>query len=141
MIDQCQLTALEHHILTYCDQNKIFGVLRITLKDSIIYQKNIGLANIRENRPFTDRSMFTLYSLSKPFCVIGLLKLKDRGLVDIDVHPSVYVPEAKGFDERVTIRHMLHHISGLPDFEQNADFEKNTRRDMPALFVNIYFIL
>jgi CubicO group peptidase (beta-lactamase class C family) len=66
--------------------------------------------------------MFTFYSLSKPFCVIGLMKLKDKGLVDIDAHPSRYVPEMKGFDKRVTIKQMLHHISGLPDFEQNTDF-------------------
>lgn len=64
--------------------------------------------------------------MTKPFCAIGLLKLKDKGLVDINSHPSRYVPEALGFDSRVTIRQMLNHISGLPDFvavlPESSDF-------------------
>ena len=122
MIHQIQTSDLEKRILSYCNQNNIFGVLRITLKDQIIYNQSIGLANIEKGTPFTKSSMFTFSSLSKPFCVMGLMKLKDKGLIDIDAHPSRYVTEMKGFDKRVTIRQMLHHISGLPDFEQNTDF-------------------
>ena len=98
------------------------GILRVTLKDVTLYERYMGFANKGQQRPFTKDSMFNFYSLSKPFLALGLMKLKEKGLVDIDVHPSVYVPEAKGFDPRVTIRHMLHHVSGLPDFIQTADF-------------------
>ena len=122
MLTEIDYQALDKSITDYCEEHKIFGVLRITLRDKILFRKNIGYDNLKEKKSFTDDSMFTLYSLSKPFCVIGLLRLKDLGLVDINAHPSVYVPEAKGFDERVTIRQMLHHISGLPDFERNEEF-------------------
>lgn len=121
-ISKSNLEYLDERISAYCERNSIMGSLRITLQGEIIFEKNIGLANIEKNIPFSRDSVFTLYSLSKPFCVLGLLKLVDRGLVDLDLHPSVYIPEAKGFDERVTIRHALHHISGLPDFEQSVGF-------------------
>ena len=52
--------------------------------------------DMEQKIPFTKDSVFTLYSLSKPFCAIGLLILKDRGLVDIDQHPGKYLPEAAG---------------------------------------------
>lgn len=113
---------LHQQIKEYCESNHISGMLRITIRDEVVYRQSMGFADWEKEIPFGEASMFTLYSLSKPFCAIGLLKLKDTGLVDLDVHPAKYVPEALGFDERVTVRHLLHHISGLPDFEQNKDF-------------------
>ena len=113
---------LHQQIKEYCEANHISGMLRITIRDEVVYRQSMGFADWENQVPFGEESMFTLYSLSKPFCAIGLLKLKDAGLVDLDVHPAKYVPEALGFDERVTVRHLLHHISGLPDFEQNKDF-------------------
>ena len=55
---------------------------------------------------------------------MGLLLLADQGLVDLEQHPGAYVPEARGFDERVTIRQMLHHVSGLPEFLMLSDFKE-----------------
>ncbi len=115
---------LEKQIIEYCEKNYIQGVFRITVGDKVRLDTKIGFADIENKIDFTDDSMFSLYSLSKPFCAIGLLKLKDNGLINIDCHPFLYVPEAKGFDERVTIRHLLHHVSGLPDFEQNNEFKE-----------------
>lgn len=117
------LSELDKQISNYCAYNNIFGALRITLRDKIFFQKSFGYADIEKKIQFTKRSMFTFYSLSKPFCVMGLMKLKDKGLVDIDTHPKTYVPEANGFDERVTVRHLLHHVSGLPDFYLNQEFK------------------
>ena len=116
--------ALDARLRAYCEENKIFGVLRVTQNDRVLYRGQFGYANLKDRTPFTEKSMFSFYSLSKPFCVTGLLKLKDRGLVDLDAHPGVYVPEARGFDGRVTIRQMLRHVSGLPDFLLNEDFAK-----------------
>lgn len=114
--------TLREKLSAYCEENRIFGVLRVTHRDRIVWQQSFGYADIQTKEPFDSTSMFTFYSLSKPFCAIGLLRLKDRGLVDLDTHPGVYVPEAAAFDSRVTIRHMLHHLSGLPDFGLIADF-------------------
>ena len=114
---------LDRFIDEYYKTNKNSGYLRITLKDEIIYERGIGFSNAENRVEFSKDSKFTLYSLSKPFCAIGLLKLRDKGLIDIDLHPSVYLPEAKGFDERVTIRQLLHHTSGVPDFVQTAEFQ------------------
>lgn len=109
---------------SYYKANKNSGILRITVEDEIIYEKFMGYADIENKTKFSKKSIFTLYSLSKPFCAIGLLKLKDKKLIDIDRHPGDYLPEAKGFDETVTIRHLLNHTSGIPDFEQNTDFRQ-----------------
>lgn len=114
----------EQKIATYCEAHHIWGVLRVTWKGKVVHEQKMGFADYKHGMPFTENSMFTLYSLSKPFCAIGLMKLRDMGLVDLDAHPGRYIPEAAGFDSRVTVRQLLHHTSGLPDFEQIEEFAK-----------------
>lgn len=116
----------------YCEKHQIFGSLRVTQRDRIVYRHTMGYAVLEDETPFSDDSMFTLYSLSKPFCAIGTLRLAERGLLDLDSHPSRYLPEAAGFDPRVTLRHMLHHVSGLPDFYLCNDFHEPYPIDDPA---------
>ena len=116
------LAQMDEKIIRYCEKNHIFGMLRVSVGDRVVYERNLGFSDRKSKLPFTADSMFTLYSLSKPFCAIGLLKLKDRGAVDIDSHPSRYVPEAAGLDPDVTVRHLLNHTSGIPDFEQTTEF-------------------
>ena len=116
------------------------GMLRITEKDKVIFERNIGYANFKTKEEFTKSSMFTLYSLSKPFCAIGLMKLYDRGLLDIEDHPGKYLKEAAGFHKDLKIYQLLNHTSGIPDFVQTTDFfkeygasGKSERELLPAL--------
>lgn len=106
----------------FCIDKAISGVVRVTYKDSILCEYSVGYSDYEKKTEFDKNSMFTFYSLSKPFCAIGLMKLVEKGLVDLEAHPSLYVCEANNFDSRVKIKHLLHHVSGLPDFEQNKDF-------------------
>lgn len=98
------------------------GAIRITCNDKMIYQHFLGKADFEDSIPLDEHSVFSLYSLSKPFCAIGFLKLYDKGQIELDAHPGVYLPEMRAFDGRVTLRHMLHHVSGLPDFLQTKEF-------------------
>lgn len=68
-------------------------------------------------------AMFLLGSISKPICVAALMTLYDRGDFRLDDRLSKFLPEFRGDQrERVTIRHLLTHVSGLPDqvAENNA---------------------
>ncbi len=116
------IDTLDARIADYARETHYMGMLRVTVGDRIVYRRSDGMADLAAGTPFGEDTMFSFYSLSKPFCAIGLLKLCDRGLVSPDAHPGVYVPEAKAFDPRVTLRQMLHHTSGLPDFEQIPEF-------------------
>ncbi len=113
------MEKLRERIAAYCEENHISGMLRITLKDRVLLEAAFGYADHVAKIPFCAQSMFSLYSLSKPFCAIGLLKLCDAGSVDLDAHPACYLPELKGLDARVTLRCLLHHVSGLFDPEQD----------------------
>lgn len=115
----------------YTAETRISGVLRVTRKDEVLYEKQIGMADKEKKIPFTSQSLFTIYSLSKPFCALGLMKLAEGNLINIDCHPKQYLPEATGLDSRVTIRHMLHHNSGLPDFMLTEGFQGRYQTGYP----------
>ena len=61
-------------------------------------------------------SMFLLGSISKPVCVTALMTLFDQHLFQLDDRLREFIPEFTG-DGRddITIRHLLTHVSGLPD--------------------------
>lgn len=121
---------LNYLIDKYVNEAGFSGVIRVTLKDEIIFERSIGYADIDKKLPFSDSSAFTLYSLSKPFCAIGLMLLCDKGLVDLDSHPSRYLPEAAGFHKDMKIRHMLDHSSGAPDPTLTVEFFEKHRNDV-----------
>lgn len=115
---------IDSFIKAYTAQNGNSGYLRLTVQDEVVLERGIGYADREREIPFDRKSVFTLYSLSKPFCALGLMKLVDRGLVKLSAHPGSYVPEAAGFHKDVTVEQLLRHTGGVPDFVQTAKFHQ-----------------
>ncbi|CAN5694170.1 hypothetical protein BH23PLA1_BH23PLA1_12750 [soil metagenome] len=64
----------------------------------------------------TPDAMFLLGSISKPITVAALLTLHDQGRFSLDDPAQKYLPEFHGEGrDRITIRQLLTHVSGLPD--------------------------
>lgn len=72
-------------------------------------------------------SSFLLGSISKPIAVTALMTLFDQGKFELDDAVKKYIPEFAGnTKDRVTIRHLLTHVSGLPDqVPENAILRKS----------------
>jgi len=70
---------------------------------------------------------FLLGSITKPIAVAAVMTLFDQGKFGLDDLVKTYVPEFKGDrKDRVTIRHLLTHVSGLPDqLPENAELRRN----------------
>ncbi len=71
-------------------------------------------------------AMFLLGSISKPIVVTALMTLFDRGEFKLDDLLKKFVPHFKGGDrDRVTMQHLLTHVSGLPDqLPQNDELRR-----------------
>ncbi len=87
--------------------------------DEIVYHKACGfLRKIPALVPMKPGAYFDLASLTKMVCTTtSVMMLVDRGLVRLDAPAWSYIPEfgCKG-KERITVRHLLTHTSGLPAF-------------------------
>ncbi len=108
-------------------QGKLPGcVVAIGREDGIVYQKAFGLRALLPSREaMTLDTIFDLASLTKPIATAtAIMVLSDRGKVGLDERVSRYVPEFHGHGkDRITVRQLLTHVSGLPAETPLADFE------------------
>jgi len=102
--------------------------------DSVVLLAAVGHYGADDKRPVTTETIYDLASLTK---VIGLttaaMMLVDQGKLDLDAPVQRYVPAFQGADkERVLIRHLLTHSSGMPAWRP-LYAEANTREEALAL--------
>lgn len=81
----------------------------------IIYKHGYGMANLNDDVPITPATVFHVASMSKQFTAASILLLAQQGKLSLDDDIHKYVPELPEFGERITLRHLLHHTSGLRD--------------------------
>ncbi|MCX6014900.1 MAG: serine hydrolase [Chloroflexales bacterium] len=93
------------------------GGVVIVLKDGqIIHQAAYGLANLKTKTPLTVDHIFHLASMGKPMTALCIMRLAEQGKLSYDDPISKYIPEISQFGDTFTIRQVLHHTSGLPDY-------------------------
>lgn len=94
---------------------QINGGVLIAENGNAIYKKFFGFADIENKIPNTNSTEFTLASVSKIFTSTAILQLRDKGKLHIDDHFKKYFSDFPYPD--ITIRNLLSHTSGLPDYE------------------------
>src|SRR5260370_19316787 len=81
----------------------------------IVYKRGYGMANLNDDVPITPATVFHVASMSKQFTAASIILLAQQGKLSLDDDVHKYIPELPDFGERITIRHLLHHTSGLRD--------------------------
>lgn len=72
-----------------------------------------GLADLERGVPITPSTRFNLGSVSKHFTVFAVLLLEQEGRLSVDDDVRRHVPELNDFGPTITLRHLMHHTSGL----------------------------
>jgi len=80
-----------------------------------IYERGYGMANLEYGIPITPRSVFHVASVSKQFTAMAVELLVNEGKVSWDDDIRTYVPEVPDFGTPITLRHLVHHVSGIRD--------------------------
>src|SRR5881409_259273 len=107
--------------------NQGASAVAIALVDDkrIIWSQGFGLADRDTGQMPTHSTMFGIGSVSKMFATIAVMKLVDRGVVDLDTPLVTYLPAfrmASSGYENITVRMLLNHSSGFPGTDyRNAD--------------------
>ena len=89
--------------------------LAILYRGEVIYKKGYGMANLEYDIPITPQTIFHVASVSKQFTAMAVTLLAQSGGLGLDDEVRKYIPELPDFGSRITIRHLLHHTSGLRD--------------------------
>jgi CubicO group peptidase (beta-lactamase class C family) len=81
----------------------------------IVYKRGYGMADLDHNIPIGPVSIFHVASISKQFTAAAIVLLAQEGKLSLDDEARKYIPELPDFGEPITIRHLIHHTSGLRD--------------------------
>lgn len=82
----------------------------------LIFVKGYGQADIENNVPVTPDSAFRIASVTKQYTAALIMKLVESGKVKLDEAVSTYLPDTPEQFKNVTIRQLLSHTGGVPDF-------------------------
>jgi CubicO group peptidase (beta-lactamase class C family) len=81
----------------------------------IVYKHGYGMANLNDDVTITPETVFHVASMSKQFVDAAIVLLAQQGKLSLDDDVHKYIPELPDFGQRITIRHLVHHTSGLRD--------------------------
>ncbi|UWZ82973.1 serine hydrolase domain-containing protein [Occallatibacter riparius] len=81
----------------------------------IIYEHGYGMSNLNDDVTITPSTVFHVASMSKQFTAASIILLAQQGKLSLDDDIHKYIPELPDFGERITLRHLMHHTSGLRD--------------------------
>ena len=82
-----------------------------------VHKAGYGMASLELDVVLDADSVFRIASVSKQFTATAVLLMADDGLIDLDEDIRTYLPELVDYGTAVSIRSMLGHVSGIPDYE------------------------
>ncbi len=85
----------------------------VLLDGRVIFRKGYGLANLERKAPVTPSTSFNLCSMSKQFTAACIVLLEREGKLSLDEDIHRYLPDLPDYGHKVTVRHLLHHTSGI----------------------------
>lgn len=93
------------------------GCALAVIKDTkIVYQRGYGMADLEHDVPITPGTVFYIGSTSKQFTAFSMLLLDSQHKLSLDENVRNYIPELPDYGTPITLREMLHHTSGLRDY-------------------------
>jgi CubicO group peptidase (beta-lactamase class C family) len=85
-------------------------------KGQLRLARGYGMASLDHGEPLDARSIFRTASVSKQFSAAVVLLLESEGFLSLDDDIRLHIPEMRDPGAKVTVRHLVHHTSGLRDY-------------------------
>jgi CubicO group peptidase (beta-lactamase class C family) len=110
-----QIQKVDSLVISWNNPTTPGGVVGLMNNGKLLYLKAFGLASLDYDIHNTDSTLFNIGSVSKQFTAMGIVKLNLEGKLSLDADIRMYLSELPDFGYKITIKHLLHHTSGLRD--------------------------
>lgn len=110
--------AVDAVLAPYLANQSFSGVVLIAKDGNLLYNRATGFREFASRTPLKKNDLFELASVSKQFTAMVIMLLQERGLLQFDdpVEKYLSIPY-----KNISIRHLLTHTSGLPDYQAIMD--------------------
>ncbi|HAF29740.1 MAG TPA: serine hydrolase [Bacteroidales bacterium] len=122
------------------------GNVLVAYKGNCIYNESFGYADMSRRTKLEKDDIFQLASVSKQFTAMAVMILKEKNLLNYDDSVTKFIPEFPY--PRITIRMLLNHTSGLPNYywlvehhwhEKKSPVNEDIIKMLAAHKLNLYF--
>ncbi|MBP6023342.1 serine hydrolase domain-containing protein [Ferruginibacter sp.] len=142
-VAQSKKSKLDEIMKAYHNYNMFDGSVLVAEQGKVIYKAAFGLANREWNIPNATDTKFMIGSVSKPITAMLMLIQVQKGLIGLDKTIADYLPQFVGKPAaKVTIKQLLSHSSGMPNYDITKDFfprisrQNYTREDYVKLYMD-----
>jgi len=114
-----QSAAIADLFADFVDEETPGAAVLVSREGQLVYRGSFGLANLDDGAPITPEMSFHLGSVGKQFTALAIMLLAEQGELDFDDPIGEYLPELP-WGKRITIRQVLNHTSGVPDYDTST---------------------
>ncbi|WED43366.1 serine hydrolase [Legionella cardiaca] len=119
--------AIDDLIIQYMEENHIPGMsLAIVQAPYITRVVGYGFADLDKKRLVSTRTLFHVGQLTNAFTAVAIMQLKEEGKIELDDFIADYLPHLPATWQAITIRQLITHTSGIPDYSECKDFSHST---------------
>jgi CubicO group peptidase (beta-lactamase class C family) len=107
------------------------GAAVLVMKDGqVVLRKGYGMAHLELGVPIQPDHVFVIGSITKQFTATAILMLQERGKLSVDDEVTKYLPDYPTHGQKITIDHLLTHVSGIPSYTNLIEWFPQARKDM-----------
>jgi len=108
------------------------AAVAVIREGEVLYKKGFGCADLEHGIPITSGTVFDIAPVSKQFAGMAVAMLVEDGKVSLDDDIGKHLPEVPDFGHTITVRHLVHHTSGLRDWPGTLAFGGRRFEDVIA---------
>jgi D-alanyl-D-alanine carboxypeptidase len=132
------LVEMDRRIEAELTSQNIPGVVvGVASRGRLLHVGTYGLADVELRVPVTDSTVFEIGSISKQFAAAAALLLVEEGRLDLDDPIHEHLADLPGEWLGVTVRQLLNHTSGIPDYEEIQTYEAYRFRFTPEQIIRV----
>jgi CubicO group peptidase (beta-lactamase class C family) len=128
---------LDRYVRAFVERHRIpSAAIAIVRNEQVVKVGAYGQASLELNSPAGPQTVYEIGSITKQFTAEVVLMLVADGKIDLDAPIARYLPNLPAQWQPITVRHLLTHTSGLPDWESLGllDFH---REYTPSEFIQL----
>ncbi len=127
--NEITVADMDNYLKAQMDSLNVKGISIAVINDAkVVYHRAFGIANIYSLDTVNDQSLFEAASVSKPIFAYFVMKLVEKGVLDLDTPLYKYMPYPDiVHDDRyklITARMVLNHTTGFPNWRSNNFFNQ-----------------
>lgn len=83
----------------------------------VVHKKGYGMASLTKRQPIAADTSFLLASVTKQFTAMAIMILAEQGKLRYEDTLASFFPEFPAYANRITVRHLLNHTAGFPEYD------------------------